>query len=114
MKQQWSVLVRLVARGVVPALAAAVLAGCATTDLPPAPRRRPRPTTTTSSAPGDSVNIVVWRNPELSMSVPVRPDGKITAPLIEDLVALGKDSDRRSRATSRRRCPSTFASRSSP
>ena len=40
---------------------------------------------------GDSVNIVVWRNPELSMSVPVRPDGKITAPLIEDLVAQGKD-----------------------
>lgn len=42
--------------------------------------------------PGDNVNIVVWRNPELSMSVPVRPDGKITAPLVEDLVAMGKDS----------------------
>jgi polysaccharide export outer membrane protein len=34
----------------------------------------------------------VWRNPELSMSVPVRPDGKITTPLVEDLPALGKDS----------------------
>ena len=42
--------------------------------------------------PGDTVNIVVWRNPELSMSVPVRPDGKITAPLVEDLPAMGKDS----------------------
>jgi polysaccharide export outer membrane protein len=42
--------------------------------------------------PGDTVNIVVWRNPELSMSVPVRPDGKITTPLVEDLQALGKDS----------------------
>ena len=31
---------------------------------------------------GDSVNIIVWRNPELSMSVPVRPDGKISAPLV--------------------------------
>ena len=41
--------------------------------------------------PGDTVNIVVWRNPELSMSVPVRPDGKIAAPLIEDLPAIGKD-----------------------
>ena len=41
--------------------------------------------------PLDSVNVVVWRNPELTNSVPVRPDGKITAPLIEDLPALGKD-----------------------
>lgn len=41
--------------------------------------------------PGDTVNIVVWRNPELSMSVPVRPDGKLAAPLIEDLPASGKD-----------------------
>jgi polysaccharide export outer membrane protein len=42
--------------------------------------------------PGDSVNIVVWRNPEVSMSVPVRPDGKITTPLVEDLIAAGKTS----------------------
>lgn len=41
--------------------------------------------------PGDAVNIVVWRNPELSLSVPVRPDGKITTPLVEDLLAMGKD-----------------------
>ena len=40
--------------------------------------------------PGDTLNIVVWRNPELSMSVPVRPDGKITTPLVEDLPASGK------------------------
>ena len=40
--------------------------------------------------PGDSVNIQVWRNPELSMVVPVRPDGKITTPLVEDLPASGK------------------------
>lgn len=42
--------------------------------------------------PGDNLNIVVWRNPELSMTVPVRPDGKISAPLIDDLNAMGKDS----------------------
>jgi polysaccharide export outer membrane protein len=42
--------------------------------------------------PGDSINIIVWRNPEVSMSVPVRPDGKITTPLVEDLPASGKTS----------------------
>ena len=69
----------------------AFLFGCAAT-YPPAP-------TTAASAdynwiigPGDSVNIVVWRNPELSMSVPVRPDGKIATPLVEDLPAIGKDA----------------------
>lgn len=40
--------------------------------------------------PGDSVNITVWRNPEVSTVVPVRPDGKITTPLVEDLQASGK------------------------
>lgn len=39
---------------------------------------------------GDSLSIFVWRNPELSTGVPVRPDGKITTPLIEDLPAVGK------------------------
>lgn len=42
--------------------------------------------------PGDQVNIIVWRNPEISMAVPVRPDGKITTPLVEDLQASGKTS----------------------
>jgi polysaccharide export outer membrane protein len=40
--------------------------------------------------PGDMLNVVVWRSPELSMSVPVRPDGKISTPLVEDLQASGK------------------------
>ena len=40
--------------------------------------------------PGDNVNIFVWGNPELSSSVPVRPDGRITTPLIEDVQASGK------------------------
>ena len=40
--------------------------------------------------PGDSLDIFVWRNPELSVKVPVRPDGKISAPLVEDMVAAGK------------------------
>ena len=59
---------------------------------PPAPVAASSPDYNYIVGPGDTVNIVVWRNPELSMSVPVRPDGKITAQLIEDLPAIGKDS----------------------
>ncbi len=40
--------------------------------------------------PGDSLQIYVSRNPELSVTVPVRPDGKITTPLVENMVAVGK------------------------
>lgn len=40
--------------------------------------------------PGDSLQINVWRQAELSTSVTVRPDGRISIPLIEDLVAAGK------------------------
>jgi polysaccharide export outer membrane protein len=42
--------------------------------------------------PGDSLNIIVWRNPELSMTVPVRPDGKLTTPLIDEMSVQGKTS----------------------
>jgi len=42
--------------------------------------------------PSDEIDIIVWRNPEVSMLVAVRPDGKITTPLVEDLVASGKTS----------------------
>jgi len=40
--------------------------------------------------PGDSVNIFVWGNPDISTTAHVRPDGKITIPLAEDLLASGK------------------------
>lgn len=40
--------------------------------------------------PGDILNIVVWRNEELSTEIPVRPDGRISTPLIDDMVASGK------------------------
>lgn len=40
--------------------------------------------------PGDSLQVFVWRNPELSVTVPVRPDGKISTPLVENMVAIGK------------------------
>jgi polysaccharide biosynthesis/export protein len=38
----------------------------------------------------DTLHILVWRSPELSMTVPVRPDGTISTPLVEDLRASGK------------------------
>jgi len=40
--------------------------------------------------PGDVLEVFVWRNPELSVTVPVRPDGKISTPLVENMVAIGK------------------------
>jgi polysaccharide export outer membrane protein len=73
-------------------LAVLAAAGCASPAYPPAPPQAATPEYNYIIGPGDSVNIVVWRNPELSMSVPVRPDGKISTPLVEDLPAIGKDA----------------------
>lgn len=69
--------------------AALLLSGCAST-LPPITMDAQPPTHDYLIGPGDNVNITVWRNPEVSQSVPVRPDGKITTPLVEDLPASGK------------------------
>jgi polysaccharide export outer membrane protein len=73
------------------ALSALTLGGCASTPASTAGMAQ-APTPDYLIGPGDSVNIIVWRNPEVSMSVPVRPDGKITTPLVEDLPASGKTS----------------------
>ena len=43
-------------------------------------------------AAADVLRIQVWRNPLLSVDVPVRPDGKISAPLVDEMVAQGKTS----------------------
>jgi polysaccharide biosynthesis/export protein len=40
--------------------------------------------------PGDSLDVFVWRNPEISRGVTVRPDGRISIPLLEDHVVAGK------------------------
>ena len=69
------------------------LTGCASQRaLPPAPASAAAPDYTYIIGAGDALNIIVWRNPELSMAVPVRPDGKVAAPLVEELVAQGKTS----------------------
>jgi polysaccharide export outer membrane protein len=43
--------------------------------------------------PGDSVDIYVWGNPDISKVVTVRPDGKVTVPLVEDIQASGKTAN---------------------
>lgn len=72
------------------AVSALMFTGCAS-NYPAAPAAAASTDYNYIIGPGDNVNIQVWRNPELSMSVPVRPDGKITGPLVEDLVAMGKN-----------------------
>ena len=82
----------LLRRVVMVGAAAGLLASCATSPYPPAPALAGNADYTYIIGAGDNVNIIVWRNPELSMSVPVRPDGKLAAPLVEDVVAQGKTS----------------------
>ena len=76
---------------------AAILAGCslaiAQTPAPPPPAAASAQAGTNSDymiGPGDTLNVFVWRNPDLSVTLPVRPDGKISTPLVEDMPAVGK------------------------
>jgi len=73
---------------------AGVMAACASGPsgkYPPAPLSASTQDYSYIVGPGDNINIIVWRNPELSMSVPVRPDGKVSTPLIDELIAQGKN-----------------------
>ncbi len=79
------------------AIAAFIAVGCATSPSVPSPV--PPVANGSNGAeidpssyqigPGDVLDIFVWRNPEISTKVPVRPDGKISTPLVEDMVACG-------------------------
>jgi polysaccharide export outer membrane protein len=70
---------------------ALLVAGCSSTPTyPPAPAKSAAQDWTYLIGPGDSVNVFVWRNPEVSGSFPVRPDGKMTMNLVEDMQASGK------------------------
>lgn len=77
-------------------LVIALLAGCA---------GNPRPTLLLDATPsheyligpGDSLNISVWHNPDNSLATQVRPDGKITIPLVEDMPAAGKSASQLAR-----------------
>ena len=72
----------------------ALAVGCASVSnpYPPAPINAQTADYNYLIGPGDTLNIIVWRNPELSMSVPVRPDGRLTTPLVDELVVQGKNS----------------------
>lgn len=75
-------------------LAASMLAltGCgAFKTHPAAPAVAETPDRLYKIGPLDSLNIVVWRNPDLSSTVSVRPDGRISLPLVEDVVAAGRN-----------------------
>ena len=68
-----------------------IVTGCGgAPPLPPAPPASSLPSAEYRIGPGDSLNIFVWRNPELTLTVPVRPDGRLSIPLVEDVVAIGK------------------------
>jgi polysaccharide biosynthesis/export protein len=73
-------------------LLASFLAGCSTPKFPSPPEAtyELRSASKYKIGPGDSVQIFVWRYPEVSTTVPVRPDGFISAPLLEDIPASGK------------------------
>lgn len=79
------------------------LVGCAGGPThPPAPQTLPAQLDYTYIiGPGDGLNVSVWRNPELSMSVVVRPDGKVNAPLVDELVAQGKTPEQLAREVER-------------
>lgn len=69
------------------------LAGCAGfNNHPGAPVAAAAPDYNYIVGPGDMLNIIVWRNPELSQVVPVRPDGQLSTPLVDGLLAQGKTS----------------------
>ena len=67
------------------------LAGCASSGTPAAPvSATPAEAAAYLIGPGDELQVSVWHNPELSTTVPVRPDGRISTPLVDDEVAAGK------------------------
>jgi polysaccharide export outer membrane protein len=73
-------------------LLAFALAACATTRLQPPPSEAPE------AGPyrfgqGDQIAVRVWKNQELSVEVPVRPDGMISVPLLNDVQAAGLTAD---------------------
>jgi polysaccharide export outer membrane protein len=91
MSKQLGSVLGMLGRFLVIGAAAIGLLGCATANYPEAPTAAASADYRYVIGPGDMINIIVWRNPEISMSVPVRPDGRISGPLVEDLQAMGKD-----------------------
>lgn len=70
---------------------ASLLGACSSSNYPPAPATAASPEYRYLIGPLDTINVVVWRNPELSGTVSVRPDGRISTPLVDDIQALGRN-----------------------
>jgi polysaccharide export outer membrane protein len=77
-------------RKIVISAALLAIAGCGTPQPSPAIVQARASTEIYRIGPLDSLEIFIWRMPELSRGVTVRPDGRISVPLIDDLVATGK------------------------
>lgn len=73
-----------------PALAGAALLAGGCQGGPPAQAEVPPPQTEYRIGPGDQLNVFVFNQPDLSVNVQVRPDGRISTPLVENLMAVGK------------------------
>ena len=82
------------ASGVMAALASAglvLLTGCGgTTTVTESPVLQAQAPSEYKIGPGDTLQVFVWNHPELTVTVPVRPDGVISTPLIEGVPAEGK------------------------
>ena len=80
-------MIRAIAKSTV-FVAISLLLGCATSEPPVT-----QPSVTPAQyliGPGDELEVFVWNNKDLSVTVPVRPDGRISTPLVEDMQAVGK------------------------
>ena len=78
------------ARIVLFGLIAVTIAACAPTSSSMQAATQPGPAPDYVIGPGDTLKIFVWQNPDLSATIPVRPDGRISLPLIQDLQAAQK------------------------
>ncbi len=69
------------------------LTACASNNFPPAPRQVSLSDYHYVIGPGDALHIGVWQNPDLTTDVQVRPDGRISAPLVDGIKAAGLTPD---------------------
>jgi polysaccharide export outer membrane protein len=73
-------------------LLSVTLIGCSSPGGKMLPETAPQKASSYLIGPGDQLQIFVWRNPELSSNVTVRPDGKISSPLISELDVTGLEA----------------------
>jgi polysaccharide export outer membrane protein len=87
-------------------LLGSLLVGCVRSSSPPVPTAAEPATDTNyeyTIGPGDKLNVFVWRNPDVSVTdIPVRPDGRISSPLVEEMVAAGKSPSQLARDIEKR------------